>query len=234
VAPEPAIAEGEPHILVVDDDRRLRQLLQKYLMEQGFLVSTASNAADAEAKLQSLAFDVLIVDVMMPGEDGISFTTRMRRQIGVPVLLLTAMNEPGDRIAGLESGADDYLAKPFEPRELVLRIKSLLRRGQSVQPVAETARFGPFVFDPERNALTRDGEPVALTSRETSLLAVFARHPGITPSRLRLSQQTGAAERTIDVQVTRLRRKIEEDARTPRYLQTVWGEGYVLRTERER
>lgn len=234
MAPEPAIAEGEPHILVVDDDRRLRQLLQKYLMEQGFLVSTASNAADAEAKLQSLAFDVLIVDVMMPGEDGISFTARMRRQIGVPVLLLTAMNEPGDRIAGLESGADDYLAKPFEPRELVLRIKSLLRRGQAVQPVAETARFGPFVFDPERNALTRDGEPVALTSRETSLLAVFARHPGVTLSRLHLSQQTGAAERTIDVQVTRLRRKIEEDARTPRYLQTVWGEGYVLRTERER
>ena len=233
MAPEPAIAEGEPHILVVDDDRRLRQLLQKYLMDQGFLVSTASNAADAEAKLQSLAFDALIVDVMMPGENGIDFTARMRRQIGVPMLLLTAMNEPGDRIAGLESGADDYLAKPFEPRELVLRLRSLLRRAQAGQPAAATARFGPFVFDPMRNTLTREGEPVALTSRETSLLGVFARHPGVTLSRLRLSQQTGAAERTIDVQVTRLRRKIEDDARTPRFLQTVWGEGYVLRTERE-
>lgn len=233
MAPEPAIAEGEPHILVIDDDRRLRQLLQKYLMDQGFLVSTASNAADAEAKLQSLAFDALIVDVMMPGENGIDFTARMRRQIGVPVLLLTAMNEPGDRIAGLESGADDYLAKPFEPRELVLRLRSLLRRAQAGQPAATTARFGPFVFDPARNTLTREGEPVALTSRETSLLGVFARHPGVTLSRLRLSQQTGAAERTIDVQVTRLRRKIEDDARTPQYLQTVWGEGYVLRTERE-
>ena len=233
MAPEPAIAEGEPHILVVDDDRRLRQLLQKYLMDQGFLVSTASNAADAEAKLQSLAFDALIVDVMMPGENGIDFTARMRRQIGVPMLLLTAMNEPGDRIAGLESGADDYLAKPFEPRELVLRLRSLLRRAQAGQPAAAAARFGPFVFDPMRNTLTREGEPVALTSRETSLLGVFARHPGVTLSRLRLSQQTGAAERTIDVQVTRLRRKIEDDARTPRFLQTVWGEGYVLRTERE-
>ena len=233
MAPEPAIAEGEPHILVVDDDRRLRQLLQKYLMDQGFLVSTASNAADAEAKLQSLAFDALIVDVMMPGENGIDFTARMRRQIGVPMLLLTAMNEPGDRIAGLESGADDYLAKPFEPRELVLRLRSLLRRAQAGQPAAATARFGPFVFDPMRNTLTREGEPVALTSRETSLLGVFARHPGVTLSRLRLSQQTGAAERTIDVQVTRLRRKIEDDARTPRFLQTVWGEGYVLRTEHE-
>ena len=157
----------------------------------------------------------------------------MRRQIGVPMLLLTAMNEPGDRIAGLESGADDYLAKPFEPRELVLRLRSLLRRAQAGQPAAATARFGPFVFDPMRNTLTREGEPVALTSRETSLLGVFARHPGVTLSRLRLSQQTGAAERTIDVQVTRLRRKIEDDARTPRFLQTVWGEGYVLRTERE-
>lgn len=233
MAPEALSAEGEPHILVIDDDRRLRQLLQKYLMEQGFLVSTASNAADAEAKLQSLAFDVLVVDVMMPGEDGISFTSRMRRQVGVPMLMLTAMNETSDRIAGLESGADDYLAKPFEPRELVLRIRSLLRRGRAARSTTAVARFGPFAFDPERNSLTREGEPVALTSREASLLAVFAHHPGVTLSRLRLSQQTGAAERTIDVQVTRLRRKIEDDARTPRYLQTVWGEGYVLHTERE-
>ena len=226
--------EGEPHVLVIDDDRRLRQLLQRYLMEQGFLVSTASSAADAEAKLQSLAFDVMVVDVMMPGEDGVSFTRRMRRQAGVPMLMLTAMNETEDRIAGLESGADDYLAKPFEPRELVLRLHNLLRRAEQPQATVLAVRFGAYAFDPERNELTREGEPVALTSRETSLLAVFARHPGVTLSRLRLSQQTGSAERTIDVQVTRLRRKIEDDARVPRHLQTVWGEGYVLRAERER
>lgn len=226
--------EGEPHVLVIDDDRRLRQLLQRYLMEQGFLVSTAASAADAEAKLQSLAFDVMVVDVMMPGEDGRSFTRRMRRQAGVPMLMLTAMNETEDRIAGLESGADDYLAKPFEPRELVLRLHNLLRRAEQPQPTAQAVRFGAYAFDPERSELTREGEPVPLTSREASLLAVFARHPGVTLSRLRLSQQTGSAERTIDVQVTRLRRKIEDDARVPRHLQTVWGEGYVLRAERER
>jgi len=225
--------ETEPHVLVIDDDRRLRQLLQRYLMEQGFLVSTASSAADAEAKLQSLAFDVMVVDVMMPGEDGVSFTRRMRQKAGVPMLMLTAMNETADRIAGLESGADDYLAKPFEPRELVLRLKNLLRHADQPRPLARTVHFGPFAFDPERSELTREGEPVALTSREASLLAVLARHAGVTLSRLRLSQQTGSAERTIDVQVTRLRRKIEDDARVPRHLQTVWGEGYVLRVEQE-
>ncbi len=226
---------GEPHILVIDDDRRLRQLLQKYLMEQGFLVSTASNAADAEAKLASLSFDVLVVDVMMPGEDGMAFTRRIRAKLGVPMLMLTAMGETSDRIAGLESGADDYLAKPFEPRELVLRRKNLLRRGAAAaaSPV-EIAQFGPFAFDVGRMELTRDGMTVALTTREASLLAVFARNPGVTLSRLRLSQQSGGAERTIDVQVTRLRRKIEVDAGAPRHLQTIWGEGYVLRTEPDR
>jgi len=228
------MAGEDPHVLVVDDDRRLRQLLQKYLMEQGFLVSTAGSAAEAEARLQSLAFDAMVVDVMMPGEDGMSFTRRMRQQTGVPVLMLTAMGETADRIAGLESGADDYLAKPFEPRELVLRLRSLLRRAVAQPATAEVVRFGPFAFDAERMELTRDGRPVALTSREAALLRVFAAHPGETLSRLRLSQQSGTAERTIDVQVTRLRRKIEDDARVPRHLQTIWGEGYVLRGERER
>lgn len=160
-----------------------------------------------------------------------SFTRRMRNQVAIPMLMLTAMNETADRIAGLESGADDYLAKPFEPRELVLRLKSLLRRATAPAEPGASVQFGPFAFDAGRMELTRDGAPVALTSREASLLTVFARHPGVTLSRLRLSQQSGAAERTIDVQVTRLRRKIEDDARVPRYLQTVWGEGYVLRTE---
>tara|TARA_B100000676_G_scaffold189973_1_gene186808 strand:+ start:8778 stop:9464 length:687 start_codon:yes stop_codon:yes gene_type:complete len=222
---------GDPHILIVDDDRRLRQLLQKYLMENGFLVSTAEDAADAEAKLQSLSFDLMIVDVMMPGEDGMSFTQRIRDRAGVPVIMLTARGEGDDRIAGLESGADDYMPKPFEPRELVLRIRSVLRRNATAGPPAAVARFGPFRFDVERMELTRDGEVVPLTSREAALLRVFAHNPGTTVSRMRLSQQSGSGERTIDVQVTRLRRKIEDEARAPRYLQTVWGEGYVLRTE---
>jgi two-component system phosphate regulon response regulator OmpR len=222
---------SDPHILVVDDDRRLRQLLQKYLMENGFLVSTAEHAADAEAKLQNLTFDLMIVDVMMPGEDGMSFTQRVRNKAGIPVIMLTARDGGDDRIAGLESGADDYLPKPFEPRELVLRIRSVLRRNEAQQPPSAVARFGPFVFDAERMELTRDDTMVALTSREAALLRVFAHNPGVTLSRMRLSQQSGSGERTIDVQVTRLRRKIEDDPRTPRYLQTVWGEGYVLRTE---
>jgi len=222
---------GDPHILVVDDDRRLRQLLQKYLMENGFLVSTAENAADAEAKLQSLAFDLMIVDVMMPGEDGMSFTRRIRDRAGIPVIMLTARGEGDDRIAGLESGADDYMPKPFEPRELVLRIRSVLRRSEPRQQTATVAKFGPFRFDTERMELMREDEVVPLTSREAALLRVFANNPGATVSRMRLSQQSGSGERTIDVQVTRLRRKIEDDPRTPRYLQTVWGEGYVLRTE---
>ncbi|MGY8998124.1 MAG: response regulator [Alphaproteobacteria bacterium] len=222
---------SDPHILVVDDDRRLRQLLQKFLMENGFLVSTAENAADAEAKLQSLAFDLMIVDVMMPGEDGMSFTGRIRDKAGIPIIMLTARDGGDDRIAGLESGADDYLPKPFEPRELVLRIRSVLRRNAARQPAAAIAQFGPFAFDAKRMELTRDNESVSLTSREAALLRVFAHNPGVTLSRMRLSQQSGSGERTIDVQVTRLRRKIEDDPRTPRYLQTVWGEGYVLRTE---
>jgi two-component system phosphate regulon response regulator OmpR len=220
----------QPHILVIDDDRRLRELLRKYLADQNFMVSTAENAADAEAKLASLAFDILIVDVMMPGEDGMSLTKRIRKSVGTPVLMLTAMGETDDRIAGLESGADDYLAKPFEPRELVLRIQSILRRSETPKPAGGAIDFGPFRFDADRMELWRGESMVPLTGREASLLRVFALQPDVTLTRFKLSQQSGAGERTIDVQVTRLRRKIEEDPRTPRYLQTVWGEGYVLRT----
>lgn len=220
----------QPHILVIDDDRRLRGLLRKYLVDQDFLVSTAENAADAEAKLASLAFDLLIVDVMMPGEDGMSFTRRIRKAVGTPVLMLTAMDATDDRIAGLESGADDYLAKPFEPRELVLRIQSILRRSAVPEPTAGIIDFGPFHFDTERLELWRGEDLVPLTGREANLLRVFTLQPGVTLSRFKLSQQSGAGERTIDVQVTRLRRKIEDDPRTPRFLLTVWGEGYVLRT----
>ena len=220
----------DPHVLIVDDDRRLRRLLQKYLMENGFVVSTAGNAEEAEARLRCLVFDLMIVDVMMPGEDGMQFTRRIRDKAGVPVVMLTARGMSDDRIAGLESGADDYLPKPFEPRELVLRMASVLRR-QASAPQAGTVAFGPFSFDCERMELLREGVPVALSSREAGLLRVFAQRPGVTLSRLQLSRRSGSGERTIDVQVARLRRKIETTPGSPRYLQTVWGAGYVLRAE---
>ena len=219
-----------PHILVVDDDRRLRARLQKYLMAQGFLVSTASNAADAEAKLKSLVFDLLIVDVMMPGEDGMSFTRRIRQGAGIPIIMLTARDMADDRVAGLEVGADDYLSKPFEPRELVLRMRNALRLVPPPPRKSGVLAFGPFTFDRGRLELSRDGQPVPLTDSETSLLGVFAGSPGVTMSRFRLAQKTTAAERTIDVQVSRLRRKIEHNPGEPQYLRTIRGKGYVLVT----
>ena len=219
-----------PHILVVDDDRRLRARLQKYLMAQGFLVSTASSAADAEAKLKSLVFDLLIVDVMMPGEDGMSFTRRIRQGAGLPIIMLTARDMADDRVAGLEVGADDYLSKPFEPRELVLRMRNALRLVPPPPEKSGVLSFGPFSFDRSRLELSRDGHPVPLTDSEMSLLGVFAGSPGVTLSRFRLAQKTTTAERTIDVQVSRLRRKIERNPGEPQYLRTIRGKGYVLVT----
>ncbi len=218
------------HILVVDDDRRLRARLQKYLMAQGFLVSTASSAADAEAKLKSLVFDLLIVDVMMPGEDGMSFTRRIRQSAGLPIIMLTARDMADDRVAGLEVGADDYLSKPFEPRELVLRMRNALRLVPPPPVESGIVIFGPFAFDRDRLELSREGHPVPLTDSETSLLRVFAGSPGVTLSRFRLAQKTTTAERTIDVQVSRLRRKIEDNPGAPQYLRTIRGKGYVLVT----
>lgn len=217
------------HLLVVDDDRRLRQLLQKYLSENGYRVTVAEDAADARRKLQGLAFDLIILDVMMPGEDGMSLTRSLRQGSDVPVLLLTAKAEALDRIAGLESGADDYLAKPFEPRELLLRIGTILRRARPAPvPLAEIA-FGPWRFDAARGELTRGGEPVKLTAGELALLRVFAAAPGRAFTRAELMAETNATlERSIDVQMTRLRRKLEEDPRLPLYLQTLRGVGYAL------
>jgi len=228
--------DGEvPHIMVVDDDDRLRKLLRRYLSENGYRVTTAQSAADAEAKLRGLTFDLLVLDVMMPGENGVEFTHRLRQSLPVPILLLTAMGEAEDRIAGLESGADDYLTKPFEPRELLLRIATILRRTQAVPPlVVETAvRIGAFEFHPARGELTREGESVRLTRTEAQLLTLFVSQPGVTLSRDELCRQSGidAGGRAIDVQITRLRRKIEADPRSPRYLCTVWGEGYALRPD---
>ncbi|MGP1397383.1 MAG: response regulator [Inquilinaceae bacterium] len=227
---------GAPaHILVIDDDRRLRELLRKYLADNGFMVTTASDAADARAKLGALSFDLMVMDVMMPGESGLDLTVALRRQMKTPILLLTAMGDPGDRIAGLETGADDYLPKPFEPRELLLRINAILRRAAPlpVEAPAEAVMLGDVRFDPTREELSRDGRPIRLTTAEASLLRVLASHPGQVLSRGELSRQSRASgnERAIDVQVTRLRRKIEPDPKEPRFLHTIRGEGYVLRPD---
>ncbi|QJE73445.1 response regulator [Aerophototrophica crusticola] len=229
------MTEELPHILVVDDDTRLREALRRYLTQNGFLVSTASDAADARAKLSSLAFDLLVLDVMMPGESGLELCRSLSAGPRVPVLLLTARGDPGDRIAGLEAGADDYLAKPFEPRELVLRLNAILRRlPKPAAPAPSEIRLGRWVFDPVREELRAPEETVRLTSAEAGLLKALAAEPGAVFTRERLVEMAGADaanERTIDVQVTRLRRKLEEDPREPRYLQTVRGEGYVLRPD---
>lgn len=220
----------DSHLLVIDDDSRLRALLQKYLSKDGFRVSAAASAEDARALMKSMAFDLLVVDVMMPGENGYDFTKWVRTTSDVPVLILTAKGEAEDRITGLECGADDYLPKPFEPRELSLRIEALLRR--AAPPAAQASgeiHMGECTFDPARTILTRKGKPVRLTSSEAALLQLFAANAGRPFSRADLCARLGVAlERTIDVQVTRLRRKIEEDPKLPLYLQTVRSVGYVL------
>ncbi|MEE8516771.1 MAG: response regulator [Alphaproteobacteria bacterium] len=223
----------QPHILVVDDDRRLRDLLLKYLSENDFRVTTAEHAAMARAKLESLAFDLIVLDVMMPGETGLELTRSLRAESRVPILLLTAMGEPEDRIAGLERGADDYLPKPFEPRELVLRIRTILSRVPPPTEVPRLVRLGGCMFDLEREELKHDDGPIRLTTTEASLLKTLARNPGETLTRERLMRESPACAnlRSVDVQVTRLRRKIEPDPKLPRYLQTVRGKGYVLRPD---
>lgn len=226
-----------PHILVVDDDDRLRTLLQKYLSDNGFVVVSATDAADARQKLKSLAFDLIILDLMMPGESGLEFAEDYRKSSTVPILMLTAMGESDDRIRGLECGADDYLTKPFEPRELLLRINNILKRSQMAptEPdVPAVISMGEAEFDLDRGELKVGGHPVRLTTVEVQLLKALAETPGEPLSRDDLIVRTGAATdansggRAIDVQVTRLRRKIEQDPKLPRYLQTVRGKGYVL------
>lgn len=233
-APAQESAAAEALVLVVDDDDRLRGLLQRYLTDQGFIVTSAADAGAAESHLETLQFDLIVLDVMMPGESGVAFTRRLRQRSSIPILLLTARNEVEDRIAGLEAGADDYLAKPFEPRELVLRIRTILKRAVVAIPTPPTrpahVRLGAYSFDPHRNLLLLDDEPVHLTQSEASLLAFLAARPGVTVTRDDLAAAGFASGfgRTIDVQVTRLRRKFEVDQKFPRYLQTVRGQGYVL------
>jgi two-component system phosphate regulon response regulator OmpR len=227
-------ADG-PHILVVDDDERLRDLLNRYLKENGFRVTPAKDAADARRKLMGFDVDLIVLDVMMPGENGFDLTESLRRTSRVPILLLTAMAEIEDRIGGLERGADDYLAKPFEPRELVLRIRTILRRAAPPAPTPQRwMQFGSCRFDPLREELHGEDGLLHLTSVEIGLLKAFAEHVGTVLSREQLADIAGirGGLRSIDVQVNRLRRKIETDPRLPRYLLTVWGKGYMLRSDR--
>ncbi|HKO07570.1 MAG TPA: response regulator transcription factor [Alphaproteobacteria bacterium] len=223
------------HILVVDDDKRLRELLRRYLTERGFRVTVAADAAEAWARLESLAFDLIVLDVMMPGQSGFDFTAALRLKSQVPILMLTAMGEPEERIQGLERGADDYLAKPFEPRELVLRIQRILARipaPPALAPITKV-RLGTCAFDLKREELSRGGAPIKLTESEARLLRILASHAGQPLSRERLASESevSGTTRAIDVQVTRLRRKIEPDPRAPRYLHTVRGKGYMLRPD---
>lgn len=225
----------KPHILVVDDDDRLRSLLRRYLAEQGFLVTTAVSAADARAKLKSLSYDLMVLDIMMPGESGLELTQNLRREAKspdrqLPILLLTARGESGDRIEGFEKGADDYMPKPFEPRELLLRINAILRRAPKPPVTMPELKLGRWFYNPQRDELRAGDEIVRLTDMEASLMRVLAAEPGAALSREALAERSKGtvSDRTIDVQVTRLRRKIEEDAKNPRYLVTVRGEGYRL------
>jgi len=221
------------HLLVIDDDTRIRNLLKQFLTSNGFRVTVAGNAAEARRKLQGLDFDLLIVDVMMPGESGVEFTRSWRAEQKVPILMLTALSETDSRITGLEAGADDYLAKPFDPRELILRVNNILRRGGPPPvPKLEQIVFGPYTFQIARRELKRGGETVKLTDREQDILAVFADRAGETIPRHELvAGDADVGERTIDVQINRLRRKIERDPANPIWLQTVRGIGYRLSVE---
>lgn len=224
-----------PHILVVDDDDRIRTLLHRYLREQGLTVSTARNAQEARSILAVFDYDGLIIDVMMPGEDGFALTTDLRKNMDIPVLLLTALGETQQRIEGLESGADDYLPKPFDPRELLLRLQSVMRRRPEQVRSDVPVTIGAWIFYPDRDEIVgKDAsEPKAqsLTSVEGTLLRALCQRAGEVLSRETLAEmcRLQGGERTIDVQVTRLRRKLEEDTRNPRHLQTIRGEGYILR-----
>jgi two-component system phosphate regulon response regulator OmpR len=227
-------AKYPPHVLVVDDDPRLCQLIARFLGTNGMMVTTAESAADARRHIRSLRFDLLVVDRMMPDEDGLSLIKSVRASSQIPILMLTAMGETQQRIEGLERGADDYMGKPFEPKELLLRINAILRRApEQEEPRRHELRFGVCRYDPLRQKLTRDGETVHLTGGESNLLALLAAHVNQPVDRIMLQAQIGVAAnpRTIDVQITRLRRKIESDPRQPRYLQTVRGTGYLLRTD---
>jgi two-component system phosphate regulon response regulator OmpR len=222
-----------PHILVVDDDRRIRSLLQSFLAENGFRISVAASAQDAREQMRIMAFDLVVLDIMMPGETGLSLAQSLRQSgNAVPVLMLSALAEPSDRIAGLESGSDDYLAKPFEPRELLLRIRGLLRRQEQPARGRAEVAFGPYVFHLQRGELRKGAESVRLTSREREFLRMLAASAGTPVARGDLAPEASEdGARSVDVQINRLRQKIEDDPSNPVYLQTVRGAGYVLHAD---
>ena len=224
------LADDAPHLLVVDDDRRIRDLLSRFLNNEGYRVSTADTVLDARAKLKGLSFDLLILDWMMPGESGVDLAKSIRAESNVPIILLTAKHEIEHRIEGLQSGADDYIAKPFEPRELSLRISNILKRARPPAPApAESVRFGKFVFHIGRGELRQGEEVIRLTDREREMLRLLAQDPGETVSRMALAGDgTAISERAVDVLVNRLRRKIERNPANPVYVQTVRGAGYRL------
>jgi len=225
------LADDAPHLLVVDDDRRIRDLLSRFLTSEGYRVTTADTAADARGKLKSLSFDLLVLDVMMPGESGFDFAKSLRGTSDVPILMLTARDAAESRIKGLEMGADDYLSKPFEPRELSLRIASILKRTQPAAPppAAESVSFGPFIYHLARGELRKGDEIIRLTDRERDMLRILSATPGETVSRMALAGNGGSvSERAVDVQVNRLRRKIERNPADPLFVQTVRGIGYRL------
>ena len=231
------MSDPAPHLLIVDDDERIRGLLRKFLARNGFLVSVARDAAHARRILSGLEFDLIVMDVMMPGEDGVDLTRSLRSdEITTPILLLTAKGDTDDRITGLEAGADDYLPKPFEPKELLLRINAILRRMPTPEPentVPKVLHMGPIRFDIERSELMQGDQVVRLTATEVQLMRIFVENLRQPVSRTKLVEDLGrdggqAQERAVDVQITRLRRKLETDPKQPRYLQTVRGEGYML------
>lgn len=223
------LPDDAPHILVVDDDKRIRDLLARFLQENGYRVSAAEDAAAARAAMRGLAFDLIILDVMMPGETGMEFAADLRGSSQIPILMLTARAEAEDRISGLEIGVDDYMPKPFEPRELLLRVNNILKRRVEVASGPQEVKFGKFMFHPVRGELRADGEVIKLTEIERNLLRHFALRPGVTVDREDLASLAGHdSERAVDVQINRLRRKIEADPANPAYLQTVRGRGYVF------
>lgn len=219
-----------PHILVVDDDARLRGLLKEFLTAKGYRVTAAPSATAASAMMHGLAFDAMVLDVMMPGENGLAFIKRLRAsEKRLPVLMLSALAESSDRIGGLESGSDDYLAKPFEPQELLLRLQNLLRRTQKVIAQVASVSFGPFTFEVQLGELLKSGKVVKLTTSERDILRLLVKASGKAVSRDDLAGgESVDATRKVDVQINRLRQKIEDDPAMPRYLQTVRGQGYAL------
>jgi two-component system phosphate regulon response regulator OmpR len=229
----------DAHLLIVDDDERIRNLLQKFLIRNGYLVSAAKDAAHARRILLGLDFDLIVMDVMMPGEDGVSLTRHLRETRTTPVLLLTAKGETEDRILGLEAGADDYLGKPFEPKELLLRINAILRRAPVVEQamtLPKVMNLGDVRYDVDRGEMWMGSGRVRLTATENQLMRIFSSNPSKPLSRTRLVEELGrdggqAQERAVDVQITRLRRKIENNPKQPRYLQTIRGAGYMLAPE---